>query len=275
MQALGGQVSANSQQIVGLRSSLDTDTSVQVFYQNDEPTNADITPLKDGQPSMVIDPINQVYWEWGIQPGSIWYDTDDQNRPHVYLDGAWQDARDQLAVAGASAISTLQTDVGTINGTLTSQATQLTTLQSNVAGNTSAITDTNTALTTATNSLTSQINTLSGSVDDASGRITNIENLNLTGSTAFAHLMTQLNVDVNGESSTITEIMDATAGLDSTWGIRTDVTTNGTTYISGIAVGVTVQSGEVLRDVVIDTGRFSVIDSQSGSTIVPFAVEND
>jgi len=73
---------------------------------------------------------------------------------------------------------------------------------------------------------------------------------------------------------TFTAVSDLKDGLSASWGIRTQITTGGQVFFSGIAVGVEEKDGEVVRDVAVSTGRFSVIDELSEQVTVPFVVVN-
>ncbi|PNQ53660.1 hypothetical protein C1141_20100, partial [Vibrio agarivorans] len=95
---------------------------------------------------------------------------------------------------------------------------------------------------------------------------------------ALANQVTTVQATANGAQATaqesFTAVSDLEQGLSASWQIRTEVTTGGTTYMSGIAVGVEVNSGEVVRDVTVATDRFSVIDVVNEEVVAPFVVVN-
>ncbi len=95
---------------------------------------------------------------------------------------------------------------------------------------------------------------------------------------AFAQQLTTVQATANNASAAVQETMEAVneigEDLSASWGIRTEITVDGVPYMSGIAVGVTEHEGEVIRDVTVATGRFSVIDEVDGSVVAPFVVVN-
>lgn len=73
----------------------------------------------------------------GRRVGDLWFDTDDNNKQYRWDGSQWSFMGDARIDAHATAISNLQTDVTNINGTLSTQSTQITNLQSSVNAKTS------------------------------------------------------------------------------------------------------------------------------------------
>lgn len=109
----------------------------------------------------------------------IWFDTDDNNRIYRWNGSSWVDVSDPRTTANASAITTLNSSVSTLNGTVNAQATSITNLQTSVGNNTASINSQQTVLNgiSATASLTLDVN----------GRVTGyrIVNSGTTSSIAF------------------------------------------------------------------------------------------
>ncbi len=90
----------------------------------------------------------------------LWFDTDDNNRVYRWDGSSWGDVSDPRTTANASAISSLNSSVSSINGTVTAQATSITNLQTSVGNNTASINSQQTVLNglSATASLTLDVN---------------------------------------------------------------------------------------------------------------------
>lgn len=177
---INGQLSSQSSSITELQSTIGTKTTT--FVQDEPPST---TGRVTGDTWIDTNDSNKIYtWNgsWvlrnldagivvfvqpdtppasGRRAGDLWYETDENNKPWVWVVGTgWTAVQDPRTAANASAISTLNTNVSDINGTLTSQGNSITSLQNSVndpntglAANASAITQLRTSATTSPNLL--------------------------------------------------------------------------------------------------------------------------
>lgn len=116
----------------------------------------------------------------------LWFDTDDNNRVYRWNGSTWADVSDPRVTANASAISSLNSSVSSLNGTVTAQATSITNLQTSVGNNTATINSQQTVLNgiSATASLTLDVN----------GRVTGYRIVNSGNTSSIAFIANNFSV---------------------------------------------------------------------------------
>ena len=90
-----------------------------------------------------------------LQEGDIWFDTNDNKKQYRYDGTNFVAVDDARITTNASAISTLQTNVSTINGTVSSNSTKITALENTVNDTSTGVNATATALSSLTSTVTS------------------------------------------------------------------------------------------------------------------------
>ncbi|WGY71959.1 DUF1983 domain-containing protein [Burkholderia cepacia] len=95
---------------------------------------------------------------------------------------------------------------------------------------------------------------------------------------AQASQITTVRAQVNESAAVVQTVAQSYADLNgrvsASYQIKTQVTTDGRTYIAGIGVGINNDSGIVESQVLVSAQRFAVVDpNNGGSSIVPFVVQ--
>ena len=90
-----------------------------------------------------------------LQEGDIWFDTNDNKKQYRYDGTNFVAVDDTRITSNASAISTLQTNVSNINGTVSSNSSKITALENTVNHKSTGVDATATALSSLTSTVTS------------------------------------------------------------------------------------------------------------------------
>jgi len=90
-----------------------------------------------------------------LQEGDIWFDTNDNKKQYRYDGTNFVAVDDTRITSNASAISTLQTNVSNINGTVSSNSSKITALENTVNDTSTGVDATATALNSLTSTVTS------------------------------------------------------------------------------------------------------------------------
>lgn len=86
--------------------------------------------------------------------------------------------------------------------------------------------------------------------------------------TAIAAAQTALQSDLNGLSTSITELLQTVDGIDATYGIR--INNNG--HVSGFGLVSRLRDGLPVSDFIVSDASFRIVNSQGQGNYVPFAV---
>lgn len=156
---------------------------------------ATVVDLTSGSSDIFVQPSAPVAGVGGVPDPiptfSRWYDSDDSNEPYYWDGSAWQSLADPRIASNASAITTLQSGLNTANSnisanssaisvldtTTVSQGNSITTLSSDVTTLQSSLTTTQSGLSTAQTDITTNATAISGldtRVSSAEGSITSI-----------------------------------------------------------------------------------------------------
>ncbi|KVA25079.1 host specificity protein [Burkholderia cepacia] len=95
---------------------------------------------------------------------------------------------------------------------------------------------------------------------------------------AQAEQITTVRAQVNENSAAVQTVAQSYADLNgrvsASYQIKTQITSDGRTYIAGIGIGINNDSGIVESQVLVSAQRFAVVDpNNGGSSIVPFVVQ--
>ncbi|WP_321849694.1 host specificity protein J [Burkholderia diffusa] len=98
------------------------------------------------------------------------------------------------------------------------------------------------------------------------------------GERAMAEQITTVEAKANENSAKVQTVAQSYADLNgrvsASYQIKTQVTTDGRTYIAGIGIGVDNNNGIVESQVLVSASRFAVVDpNNGGASIVPFVVQ--
>lgn len=197
----------------------------------------------------------------------------------------------QTANAASTAVSDLSTKVTSIDGRVTAQANQLTTLQSNLNGASSKIdqltktvTDNKSTQATLNTSLQSQITAQTAAntktqneLNTAVSNVASIKSTQTTQATQLSSLtqaQTDMKSSLNGQTASIQALQKTVAengGLSSTWMVKMETNSAGKKYAAGIALGV---DGKSLQSqFLVQADRFALINTANGNTTTPFVID--
>lgn len=129
-----------------------------------------------------------------FNPNDLWFDSDDGFKQYRWNGTAWVTVSDTRIAANATAINSLNSSVSVINGQITAQASQITSLQSSVNTNAAAITTEATTRANQDSALSSSISTVSTTVAGHTATITS-QQTSIDGLTLRAFLK----LDANGK----------------------------------------------------------------------------
>lgn len=94
---------------------------------------------------------------------------------------------------------------------------------------------------------------------------------------AQAQQITTVQAQANANMAAVQTVASSYADLNgrvaASYQIKTQITSNGRTYIAGIGVGVDNSSGVVESQVLVSAGRFGVVDPNGASVTAPFVVQ--
>lgn len=212
-----------------------------------------------------------------IEENSRWYDSDDNNHPYVFTNGAWLSLRDGQIAVNQSSISGLQTVVNDPTSGVTATSTALGVLDTTVNG----ISGTLSATTT-------QVNAIQSAIDDPA-----------TGLSATATLASTLQADVSTINGTLTAtatdvstlqstVNDPATGVAATASVASGAATTAAANSTGIATleaeafltvtnggnisGFKASSGALGSSFTIQADQFSLVSGDEAQTTTPFAV---
>jgi hypothetical protein len=154
---------------------------------------------------------------------SRWYDSDDQNHPYYWTGSAWVSLKDAQIAQNATAITNLQTSLSTTNTNVTSNASAISVLDATTVSQGNSIT-----------SITSDVTALETTVNDASTGVA-------ANATGLSNLTTRV---TTAEGSITTNASDITTLQTDVTAAEGDITTNATA-ISGLDTRVTTAEGTI------------------------------
>jgi predicted phage tail protein len=151
----------------------------------------------------------------------------------------------QMLSGDAQSIAAVQTETQARIDADGAMASQITTVTAQVGQNAAAIQQESTARADADSAQATEITTLQTTVGQNSAAIQ-------TNANSYA--------DINGR-------------VAASYQIKTQITTNGRTYIAGIGVGVDNTSGTVESQVLVAASRFAVLDPNGSAVSAPFVIQ--
>ncbi|WP_370516508.1 MULTISPECIES: phage tail tip fiber protein [Klebsiella] len=198
----------------------------------------------------------------------------------------------QMANVNATAISSLQTKTSDIDGKITAQTSQLTSMQSKVDASSSKVDQLSKTLSDSQSSQASLNTSLQSQIDaQASANIKNQAELNsavtsiasiksiqstqATQLSAVAKSQTDMTVSLNNQSASIQTLQEAVSNndaLNSTWMVKMETNSAGKKYAAGIALGVDGKNQQ--SQFLVQADRFALINTSSGNTTTPFVIDN-
>lgn len=193
---LAGETTARQTAVNSLQQQIDglvVATNVEIFYQTAEPVDADASG------GVLVE-------------GSRWFDTDDQNHPYVYVNGSWQDARDQLVI---SVQANLASEITARTNADSAQVTRLNALEATVNNPTTGVA----ANSTAIGGLTSSVESIETDITAQAADITSLESTVFnatTGVGANATAIAGIQTTVSTQGDDITSLTSQVSGLANT-----------------------------------------------------------
>lgn len=198
----------------------------------------------------------------------------------------------QMANVNATAISSLQTKTSDIDGKITAQTSQLTSMQSKVDASSSKVDQLSKTLSDSQSSQASLNTSLQSQIDaQASANIKNQAELNsavtsiasiksiqstqATQLSAVAKSQTDMTVSLNNQSASIQTLQEAVSNndaLNSTWMVKMETNSAGKKYAAGIALGVDGKNQQ--SQFLVQADRFALINTSNGNTTTPFVIDN-
>lgn len=123
---------------------------------------------------------------------------------------------------------------------------------------------------TVTAQMTSSTSSLSASIQtETQARI--------DGQSALAEQMTTVQAEVDDNSAAVQTVAQSYADLNgqlsASYTIKTQITSNGRTYIAGIGIGIDNSSGVVESQVLVAAQRFAILDNTGSAVSSPFVVQ--
>ena len=211
-----------------LNTSINT---VQTSLSNLESTVVDLT---SGTSDIFVQATAPVAGVGGIPDPipdfSRWYDSDDNNEPYYWSGTAWVGLADPRIASNASAITTLQSEMNTAN--------------SNISGNSTAITALDTTTVAQGNSITSlsgSVTTLQSSLTTAEGNIGTAQTDITTNATAISGLTTRVTSAEGNITSVTSDVTTLQSDMTTAQG---NITTNATA-VSGLTTRMTTAEGNI------------------------------
>ncbi|WP_414445557.1 DUF1983 domain-containing protein [Burkholderia sp. 22PA0106] len=169
------------------------------------------------------------------------------------------------------------------DSSLASQLTTLSTSTSTGIGSVAGSIQTEaTARSNGDYSLVNQITALSSSLSTANASlntaITNEASTRASADTSNASQIGTVQAQANQNAAavqTVSQSLSSLSGsLSASYTIKTQVTSDGRTYIAGIGVGVNSSGGVIQSSVLVSASQFAIIDPNGTTTVAPFAVSN-
>lgn len=196
------------------------------------------------------------------------------------------------ANANADAISSLQTKVGDVDGKVTAQASQLSSLSSKVDSSSSKVDQMSKTLSDSQSTQASLNTSLQSQIDaqasaniknqtDLNSAVTSIATIKSTQSTqatqlsAIAKQQTDMTASLDNQSASIQTLQESVANNDSlksTWMVKMETNSAGQKYAAGIALGVDGKSQQ--SQFLVQADRFALINTSNGNTTTPFVIDN-
>ncbi|WP_323113857.1 phage tail tip fiber protein [Klebsiella variicola] len=198
----------------------------------------------------------------------------------------------QTANANATAISSLQAKTSDLDGKITVQTSQLTSMQSKVDASSSkvdqlskTISDSQSTQASLNTSLQSQIDAQASAniknqadLNSATTSIASIKSTQATQATqisAMAKTQTDMTASLNSQSASIQTLQEAVSNndaLNSAWMVKMETNNNGQKYAAGIALGV--DGKNMQSQFLVQADRFALINTSNGNTTTPFVIDN-
>lgn len=247
-----------------------------------------ITGLVDQVAALTVATDIQIFFQASAPAGPLannsrWFDTDDDNHPYIWVDGAWEDARDQLidfvqtnltqeiidrtdadtaqisrldsleatvfdaetgVAANATATQLLDSRVTVTEGNITANAGDITSLQSTVFNPSTGVG----ANATAISGITTQITGIDGELS------------------SVASSVTLLTSEVGDNSAAISVIATTVDGLDAQWSVKTQV--------GDLVGGIGLYNDGVTTYFMVNADVFAILDNE-GDDINPFFVQDN
>lgn len=200
----------------GQIDSLVASTDVSIYYQPNEPVGS-------------------------ITENSRWFDTDDNNHPYIYINGVWEDARDQLIIAVQSTLTQEIIDRGDADD---AQIARLDALELTVDDPVTGVVANNTAVSLLDARVTVNESTIVSHASDITSLQTTVFNPT-TGVGANATAISALDTRVTSAEGTITSHTSSITALNNGLTAANDSITVNASAISGLDSRVTDNEGDI------------------------------
>ena len=219
----------------------------------------------------------------GAVLNDLWVHTGQSNRLYRWNGSTWVEVSDTRIATTASAVTALDTRVTAAEGVNTSQATQITDLQSAVTHPTtglSALASANTNLAARVTAAEGVNSTQASSITNLTSRMTAAEGVNSGQATAI----TNLNTTVTSQGGTISSHASSLSTLTTTVGDHTTSISSHTASINGMLgkAGVTINANGYVTgwalnnngssgDFIVSADKFKVVQPGGGSHFMEYA----
>ena len=185
------------------------------------------------------------------------------------------------AAASAQAVSALTSEVTQQGATLTSQATQVASLQTAVGNANTAIQTEITARTNADTALGRRVDTVQSSVASANALIQSELSTRANADAALGQRIDTVQSSLGNTNASVQQTSTALAGLNgqvnAQYSVKVMTTTSGMKVAAGFGLGLESEGGVTQSTFAVSADRFVVLNSNlgGGATLSsPFAVEN-
>lgn len=185
------------------------------------------------------------------------------------------------AAASAQAVSALTSEVTQQGATLTSQATQVASLQTAVGNANTAIQTEITARTNADTALGRRVDTVQSSVGSANSLIQSESSTRANADAALGQRIDTVQSSLGNTNASVQQTSTALAGLNgqvnAQYSVKVMTTSSGMKVAAGFGLGLESEGGVTQSTFAVSADRFVVLNSSlgGGATLSsPFAVEN-
>ncbi|MFZ6767517.1 phage tail tip fiber protein [Undibacterium sp. Di26W] len=176
-----------------------------------------------------------------------------------------------------NSLAIIQTAQTTQTTATTALSTRIDTLQASVGANSALIQNEQTARVNSEASIAQSITTLQTAYGSVSSAIQSEATTRSDAIGAVSRRVDTIESTANGASSSVqtmsTAVSTISGSLSAMHTIKTQVSAGGHTYLAGIGVGVSNETGVIESQILLSANRVAIIDESSGTLSVPFVVQ--
>lgn len=185
------------------------------------------------------------------------------------------DITDEVTIsANASALTSLTTKVEEVEGKVTAQASQISSISSKADDAVAAVDSLNETVAASGLSMANGFQQLRTQIGDNSAAVTRIDKVVTDLESSTAEQISQVNATVGGMAATVQESASAVADLNgklsAQWGVKVQTDNNGVSSVAGIQLGINASGSS---EFLVNADTFGVYNNAaSGGKVLAFAV---